>query len=134
MAIGVEINGGGNNKVSNSSFHLTGDSKAVVINESEGNEISEIFVVVRENIEKLEQMQNEISAIDDNSINPKTNNTFKDDVLASIPVLINAKDETTITATCLMMFHLFSSWITIKSELAPQLIVYKDFITSLVGG
>lgn len=37
-------------------------------------------------------MQNEISAIDDNSsINPKTNNTFKDDVLASIPVLINAK-------------------------------------------
>ena len=97
MAIGVEINGGGNNKVSKSSFHLTGDSKAVVINESEGNEISEIFVVVRENIEKLEQMQNEISAIDDNSINPKTNNTFKDDVLASIPVLINAKDETTVT-------------------------------------
>ena len=71
MAIGVEINGGGNNKVSKSSFHLTGDSKAVVINESEGNEISEIFVVVRENIEKLEQMQNEISAIDDNSINPR---------------------------------------------------------------
>lgn len=33
MAIGVEINGGGNNKVSKSSFHLTGDSKAVVINE-----------------------------------------------------------------------------------------------------
>ena len=55
MAIGVEINGGGNNKVSKSSFHLTGDSKAVVINESEGNEISEIFAVVRENIEKLEQ-------------------------------------------------------------------------------
>lgn len=39
MVIGVEINGGGNNKVSKSSFHLTGDSKAVVINESKVKEM-----------------------------------------------------------------------------------------------
>lgn len=88
MAIGVEINGGGNNKVSKSSFYLTGDSKAVVINDSEGKEVSEIFVVVQENIEKLKQIQNEVFAINDHSINPKTNNTFKDDVLTKIPVLI----------------------------------------------
>lgn len=134
MAIGVEINGGGNNKVSKSSFYLTADSKAVVINESEGNEVSEIFVVVQENIEKLKQLQNEVSAINDHSINPKTNNTFKDDVLAKIPVLINAKDETTVTATCLMLFNLFSNWITVKNELALQLTEYTKFITSLVGG
>lgn len=134
MAIGVEINGGGNNKVSKSSFYLTGDSKAVVINESEGNEVSEIFVVVQENIEKLKQIQNEVSAINDDSINPKTNNTFKNDVLNKIPVLINAKDETTVTATCLVLFNLFSSWITVKNELAIQLNEYTQFITSLVGG
>ena len=134
MATGVEINGGGNNKVSKSSFYLTGDSKAVVINDSEGNEVSEIFVVVQENIEKLKQIQNEVFAINDHSINPKTNNTFKDDVLTKIPVLINAKDETTVTATCLILFNLFSSWITVKNELAIQLTEYTQFITSLVGG
>jgi len=68
------------------------------------------------------------------SINPKTDNTFKDDVLTRIPVLINAKDETTVTATCLMLFNLLSSWITVKSELAIQLTEYRQFITSLVGG
>ena len=134
MATGVEINGGGNNKVSKSSFYLSGDSKAVVINDSEGNEVSEIFVVVQENIEKLKQIQSEVLAINDYSINPKTDNTFKDDVLTRIPVLINAKDETTITATCLMLFNLLSSWITVKSELAIQLTEYRQFITSLVGG
>jgi len=134
MATGVEINGGGNNKVSKSSFYLSGDSKAVVINDSEGNEVSEIFVVVQENIEKLKQIQSEVLAINDYSINPKTDNTFKDDVLTRIPVLINAKDETTVTATCLMLFNLLSSWITVKSELAIQLTEYRQFITSLVGG
>ena len=134
MAIGVEINGGGNNKVSKSSFYLSEDSKAVVINDSEGNEVSEILVVVQENIEKLKQIQNEVFAINDHSINPKTNNTFKDDVLTKIPVLINAKDETTVTATCLILFNLFSSWITVKNELAIQLTEYTQFITSLVGG
>lgn len=134
MATGVEINGGGNNKVSKSSFYLSGDSKAVVINDSEGNEVSEILVVVQENIEKLKQIQSEVLAINDYSINPKTDNTFKDDVLTRIPVLINAKDETTITATCLMLFNLLSSWITVKSELAIQLTEYRQFITSLVGG
>ena len=134
MATGVEINGGGNNKVSKSSFYLSGDSKAVVINDSEGNEVSEILVVVQENIEKLKQIQSEVLAINDYSINPKTDNTFKDDVLTRIPVLINAKDETTVTATCLMLFNLLSSWITVKSELAIQLTEYRQFITSLVGG
>ena len=134
MATGVEINGGGNNKVSKSSFYLSEDSKAVVINDSEGNEVSEILVVVQENIEKLKQIQSEVLAINDYSINPKTDNTFKDDVLTRIPVLINAKDETTITATCLMLFNLLSSWITVKSELAIQLTEYRQFITSLVGG
>ena len=134
MATGVEINGGGNNKVSKSSFYLSEDSKAVVINDSEGNEVSEIFVVVQENIEKLKQIQSEVLAINDYSINPKTDNTFKDDVLTRIPVLINAKDETTVTATCLMLFNLLSSWITVKSELAIQLTEYRQFITSLVGG
>ena len=134
MATGVEINGGGNNKVSKSSFYLSEDSKAVVINDSEGNEVSEILVVVQENIEKLKQIQSEVLAINDYSINPKTDNTFKDDVLTRIPVLINAKDETTITATCLMLFNLLSSWITVKNELAIQLTEYTQFITSLVGG
>ena len=134
MATGVEINGGGNNKVSKSSFYLSEDSKAVVINDSEGNEVSEILVVVQENIEKLKQIQSEVLAINDYSINPKTDNTFKDDVLTRIPVLINAKDETTVTATCLILFNLFSSWITVKNELAIQLTEYTQFITSLVGG
>lgn len=134
MAVGIEINGGGNNKISKSSFHLNGDSKAIVLNDTSGNEISEIYIVIQENLEKLKEIQKEVSSIEDYSINPKTKNTFKNDVLNKIPTLINSKDETTITATCLALFNLFSSWITIKGELTDQLTQYSQFITSLVGG
>ena len=135
MAIGIEINRGGNNKISGGSINLKdSESKGIVLNDTYGNKIKDIEIIIENANKKFEEIKTVISSISDNSINPKTNNTFKADILSKIPNLMNVKDESSLQLLAINVISLLSNWITIKTELTIKLAPYIDYLTTLMGG
>lgn len=135
MATGIEINRGGNNKISGGSINLKdSESKGIVLNDTYGNKIKDIEIIIENANKKFEEIKTVISSISDNSINPKTNNTFKADVLSKIPNLMNVKDESSLQLLAINVISLLSNWITIKTELTIKLAPYIDYLTTLMGG
>ena len=135
MAIGIEINRGGNNKISGGSINLKDpESKGIVLNDTYGNKVKNVEVIIENVNQKFEEIKNVISSISDNSINPKTNNTFKTDVLSKIPNVININDQSSLQFLAVNIISLLSNWITIKTELTIQLAPYIDYLTTLIGG
>lgn len=135
MATGIEINRGGNNKISGGSINLKdSESKGIVLNDTYGNKIKDIEIIIENANKKFEEIKTVISSISDNSINPKTNNTFKADILSKIPNLMNVKDESSLQLLAINVISLLSNWITIKTELTIKLAPYIDYLTTLIGG
>ncbi|MFW1958237.1 hypothetical protein [Acinetobacter johnsonii] len=135
MATGIEINRGGNNKISGGSINLKdSESKGIVLNDTYGNKIKDIEIIIENANKKFEEIKTVISSISDNSINPKTNNTFKADILSKIPNLMNVKDESSLQLLAINVISLLSNWITIKTELTIKLAPYIDYLTTLMGG
>ena len=134
MATGIEINRGGNNKISGGSINLKdSESKGIVLNDTYGNKIKDIEIIIENANKKFEEIKTVISSISDNSINPKTNNTFKADILSKIPNLMNVKDESSLQLLAINVISLLSNWITIKTELTIKLAPYIDYLTTLMG-
>lgn len=130
MAVGIEINGGGNHKIIKSKINLNdSDSKAIVMNQSFTNEVIDVQIIIESTVEKLKEMEKCISALKDDSINPKTSNKYKDDILNTIPNLMNEQNE----QTAIVLISLLSSWITIKTELTTQLTPYIDYLATIIG-
>lgn len=132
--VGIEINGGGRNKISSSSILVEGNGKAIVLNDSVDNEILNVTILLKPHFEMLNQFQRMVNEIADNSINPTTDQEFKKDVLKSIPNIISATDKSGLVNSVVQSVGLLSSWITIKGELAVVLTPYIVELTKLITG
>ena len=122
-------------KISGGSINLKdSESKGIVLNDTYGNKIKDIEIIIENANKKFEEIKTVISSISDNSINPKTNNTFKADILSKIPNLMNVKDESSLQLLAINVISLLSNWITIKTELTIKLAPYIDYLTTLMGG
>lgn len=134
MAVGIEINRGGSNKVNGGSINVKdSESKGIVLNDTYGNEINNIEIILEGANQKFEELKKVVIEIVDSSINPKTTNTFKADVLSKIPNLMTVKDELSLQLLALNLISLLSNWITIKAELGSKLAPYIDYFTTLIG-
>ncbi|MCK4091345.1 hypothetical protein HCY66_14915 [Acinetobacter radioresistens] len=135
MAIGIEIVGGGKNKISDSSIELTGtDSKGIVMLDTSENEVRNVRIFIESCAEKIKEMTDTIVNLEDDTVNPKSANTFKVDVVKTIPKISCASTELEIQSTGLALISLLSNWITIKSSLAPVLAPYIDYLLKLIPG
>ncbi|WP_131669007.1 hypothetical protein [Psychrobacter pygoscelis] len=136
MSIGVEINGGGNNIINGVSVQSNnGNSKAVVINNSSNNHIQNIQLIDEVTLEHLHKLKNEILSIQDASTNPITGHSFQEEVLNKLnSLIVNHHQSSSIKDTLLELSSLLSNWITIKNELAPQLIPYLILFQTIIGG
>ncbi len=135
MTIGIEINRGGNNKITGGSINVKDpDGKAIVVNDSFGNEVKDVEIILESSLEKFREIRNIVSNIQDNSINPRTSNTYKDDVLSKLPSLTQSKNEIEVNQISISLISLLSSWITIKTELAIILDPSIQALTVILGG
>lgn len=136
MAIGIEIIGGGQNKFTRTSVSVEGeDSKGIVTKDSVGNEFEDVQVFVGSSIEKLKKMQSDIYYIQDNSMNYKTGNKYRDDVLEKLTDLTDVNNEAIVNkGTLNEVSSLLSNWITIKNELTTQLTPFIFLIQTMLGG
>ncbi len=136
MSIGIEIIGGGNNKLTRTSINVNGDdSRGIIINNSTNNELEDTQIFLGSSIEKLKKMQNDIVSIQDDSINLETGNKFQDDILSALSDLTRLNKETNVNeSTLTKISSQLSNWITIKSELTVQLTPYILFINTLLSG
>ncbi len=135
MTIGIEINRGGNNKITGGSINVKDpDGKAIVVNDSFGNEVKDVEIILESSLEKFREIRNIVSNIQDNSINPRTSNTYKDDVLSKLPSLTQSKNEIEVNQISISLISLLSSWITIKTELAIILEPSIQALTVILGG
>lgn len=132
MSKGIVIKRGGRNKVSNASIDIDGkDSIAIEMEETFDNEIKDIKISIKDSTEQFEEMRAAILNIQDNSINCKTGNNYKSEVLNKISILIT---EEQATATYIIgLMGLLSNWITIQGALAPLLAPYIVYLTTLLG-
>lgn len=134
MAIGIEMVGGGENKLSDISIDLKDkNSKGIVMQDTSNNEVSDVRIVIENFSEHLYEMLNTISHLEDNTINPKSSKSFKSDIVNIIPKISNASTRTEIQSTSLALISLLGNWITIKSGLTPVLAPYIDYLLKLVG-
>lgn len=135
MAKGIVVKGVGRNKITGGSIELEGDnSVAIEIENTFDNEIKDIKISIVNSREKFEEMRNTISNIRDNSINPKTSNEYKEDVLNMLIISTSFDNEAAIPAMSIIdLISLLSSWITIQSALTPILAPYIPYLTNLLG-
>lgn len=132
MSRGIVIKRGGRNKVSNASIDIDGkDSIAIEMEETFDNEIKDIKISIKDSTEQFEEMRTAILNIQDNSINCKTGNNYKSDVLSKISILIN-EEQASVTSVIGLM-GLLSSWITIQSALTPIIAPYIVSLTTFLG-
>lgn len=135
MAIGIEIVGGGKNKISDSSIELTGtNSKGIVMLDTSENEVRNVRIFIESCAEQIKEMTDTIVNLEDDTVNPKSSNTFKFDVVKTIPKISCASTELEIQSTGLALISLLSNWITIKSSLTPVLAPYIDYLLKLIAG
>lgn len=135
MSKGIVVKGVGRNKITGGSIELEGDnSVAIEIENTFDNEIKDIKISIVNSIEKFEEMRNTISNIRDSSINPKTNNEYKEDVLNMLIISTGFDNQAAIPAMSIIdLISLLSSWITIQSALTPILAPYIPYLTHLLG-
>lgn len=106
MAIGIEIVGGGNHKFTRTSVSVEGEgSKGVIVKNTIGNEFTDVQISARSSKEKFKEIQNVIFNIQDRSINQETKNTYREDVLSKLPILIKADNEEIVKKTHLDYLH-----------------------------
>ena len=132
--IGVEINGGGRNKISESNIHVKGNGKAIVLNETFDNEITKVAILLEQERKYLNNLKSDLERIEDNAINPLTQNTYKNESVNQVQKIINLPDRETFQKNTLELISLLSSWLTIKSALAPNLSVHINELSKLLIG
>lgn len=133
--VGVEINGGGRNKVTDSKITVKGNGKAVVLNDTFDNEINNIEVLLEAEKQYFLDLKSVLVNIQDNSQNPLSTNTYKEEALVQVQKIIDINSREHFQKNTLDLISLLSSWITIKSALVPIILPYVTELTKLaIGG
>lgn len=134
-SVGVEINGGGNNKIENVSVRSRNtDTKGVVVNNSSNNDIKNVSLVDEKVLNTLEQFKNSLTKINDDTINQDTNRKFLDEISDKINNLEQYKIESKNPKSVIReIISLSSEWITIKNEIAPYLVPSILSLQALIG-
>lgn len=134
QSIGIEVNGGGRNQISDGTIHVKGSGKAIVLNETFDNEISNVRILLEEEKIYFINLKADLEKIEDNSINPISEKPFKNEAANKIQEIINHPNRDTLQKNTLELISLLSSWLTIKSALAPALSIYISGLLGLIGG
>lgn len=137
-AIGIEIIGGGRNKFTRTSVNVEGeDSKGIVLDKTEDNEFEDVVIFAGSSLQRIRDMQTDIFKIEDESINDKTKNTFKNDILSKLPTLTNLSKAVIKQSALKEIRSTLADWITILGTIAPPLIVmlmpYLEFLNQFQG-
>lgn len=133
--VGVEINGGGRNKVTDSKITVKGNGKAVVLNDTFDNEINNIEVLLEAEKQYFLDLKSVLVNIQDNSQNPLSTNTYKEEAIVQVQKIIDINSREHFQKNTLDLISLLSSWITIKSALVPIILPYVTELTKLaIGG
>ncbi|HAV5515016.1 hypothetical protein [Acinetobacter pittii] len=132
--VGIEVNGGGRHKISESTIHVKGNGKAIVLNETFDNEITKVTILLDEERKYFINLKSDLESIQDNAINPLTQKTYKNEAVNQIQKIIDLPNRETFQKNTLELISLLSSWLTIKSALAPNLTVHISELLKLIGG
>lgn len=134
MSKGIVIKGGGRNKVVGGSIVINEpNSIAIEMKNTFDNKIKNLRISLGDSVKKLEEIQENIVNIQDNSINPKTGNAYKTDALSKLPILISSNNEIGLSARNIIdLISLLGSWITIQAALTPTIAPYIGYLTTLL--
>lgn len=134
QSIGVEVNGGGRNKISDSNIKVKGNAKAIVLNETFDNEITNVTILLEEERKYFTNLKAELENIQDNSTNPISQKLYKSEAINQVQKIINLPNRDSFQKNTLELISLLSSWLTIKSALAPTLSIYISELVKYIGG
>lgn len=134
QSIGVEVNGGGRNKISDSNIKVNGNAKAIVLNETFDNEITNVTILLEEERKYFTNLKAELENIQDNSTNPISQKLYKSEAINQVQKIINLPNRDSFQKNTLELISLLSSWLTIKSALAPTLSIYISELVKYIGG
>jgi hypothetical protein len=133
--IGIEINGGGRNKVSDSNISVKGNGKGIVLNDTFDNEFSNVTVLLEAEKQYFLDLKSILSSIQDTSTDPVSQKIYKQEAITQVQTIIDLTSRESFQKKTLDLISLLSSWITIKSALAPTILPYVSELTKLaIGG
>lgn len=133
--IGIEINGGGRNKVSDSNISVKGNGKGIVLNDTFDNEFSNVTVLLEAEKQYFLDLKSILSSIQDTSTDPVSQKIYKQEAITQVQTIIDLTSRESFQKKTLDLISLLSNWITIKSALAPTILPYVSELTKLaIGG
>lgn len=133
--VGIEVIGGGGHKFTRTSVNVEGEgNKGFILKDTINNEFEDVEVFVGNSLEKLKRLQFVISDVKDDSLNPKTKNTFREDILNKLPDLSNLNEANISQNTLKEIRSTLSDWITIKAELHALLYPFVFLMNTMLGG
>ncbi|MDC4399237.1 hypothetical protein OHV36_10715 [Acinetobacter baumannii] len=134
QSIGVEVNGGGRNKISDSIIKAQGNATAIALNETYDNEITNVTILLEEERKYFTDLKAKLENIEDNSTNPISQKLYKSEAVNQVQKIINLPNRDNFQKNTLELISLLSNWLTIKSALAPALSIYISELVKLIGG
>lgn len=122
--VAFEVNGGGRNKFSDVNIVVKGEGKGFVLNDTSDNEFKNIEVFIEKNFVFFNELKSVLGKIEDNSINPTTKKSFKEESIEKINSIIELPTPDNLKGNAIELVGLLGSWITIQSFLFPQVWPY----------
>ncbi len=131
---GVEIIGGGRNKISDSNITVKGNGKGIVLDNTYDNQINNVNVLLESEKQFFSDLKSFLIDIQDSSENLESNKTYKQEAIEQVQKIIDLNDRNSFKTNTLDLISLLSSWITIKAALVPVLLPYVTELSKLAAG
>lgn len=131
---GVEIIGGGRNKISDSNITVKGNGKGIVLDNTYDNQINNVNVLLESEKQFFSDLKSSLIDIQDSSENLESNKTYKQEAIDQVQKIIDLNDRNSFKTNTLDLISLLSSWITIKAALVPVLLPYVTELSKLAAG
>jgi hypothetical protein len=131
---GVEIIGGGRNKISDSNITVKGNGKGIVLDNTYDNQINNVNVLLESEKQFFSDLKSFLIDIQDSSENLESNKTYKQEAIDQVQKIIDLNDRNSFKTNTLDLISLLSSWITIKAALVPVLSPYVTELIKLAAG
>lgn len=133
MAKGIVVIGGAENHLDNTLFESSDpNSTAIELIDTHNNRVTNTRIFIGDSVQKIQELQEIVLNIQDNTINEKTGQAFKNDILSKLPELARQDNEGMISSKSVFdAITLLSSWFSIKAGLAPVLSPFVIYLASL---
>lgn len=128
--VGIEINGGGRNKISDSNVTVKSGGKGIVINNSIENELKNVNVLLEEEKQFFSELESVINQINDNAADPTTRKIFKDESVRKIKIISNSTDRESFQKFVIDLSSWLGNWITISGSIYP---IISPFLFKLIN-